>query len=160
MQNTFQSSHLISFIPLIILFWNVLRVQSKTCLFSAVSQPFVIRTFVFIVLFCFHSITSVGFIWRGLSPFDKKLTLNYCPLYVAGLVLKRPPAIPNTRRNQFEFNLAFFRASFCCFRVVFTLFDFCNFIHNKLDLGFEKPIGVDRGVWNNILFDKNRFAAG
>lgn len=69
---------------------------------------------------------------------------------------KSPPAVPNTRRNQFEFNLGFFRASFCWLSVVFTLFDFCNFIHNKLDLGFEKPIGVNRGVWNNILFDKSR----
>lgn len=86
-----------------------------------------------------------------------KLLPGYTFLYTSW---KPPPAVPNTRRNQFEFNLGFFfRASFCWLSVVFTLFDFCNFIHNKLDLGFEKPIGVDRGVWNNILFDKSRFGA-
>lgn len=97
-------------------------------------------------MFSFNRSIQIAALWQ-------KVTLNY---YQAILLSESPGAtlIP-TKPIWIQFS--FFRTSFCCLSVLFTLFDFCNFIHNKLDLGFE-PIGGDRSVWNNILFDKSRFA--
>lgn len=46
---------------------------------------------------------------RPLTKSYFKLLPRYTFLYASW---KRPPAIPNTRRNQFEFNLAFFGQAF------------------------------------------------
>lgn len=52
--------------------------------------------------FCFHSITS-PLSTTNRRPLTKNVTLNYC----RAIPSKSPSAIPNARRNQFEFNFAF-----------------------------------------------------
>lgn len=64
-----------------------------------------------VFLFSFNHLCRFYLASRPVAP-RQKVTLNYCCAIRFHASSKSPPAVPNTRRNQFEFNLAFFEQAF------------------------------------------------